>query len=969
MATARSNNRVPPPASPYEIPAEFHSLFTPAQAEELAAQFRQSDTDGSGSIDEREFRALLIRMGMELSAVEVDTLVSTIDADGDGLLDFRELVQMVVRLQKGDAKLTALRQFMESLDTTPVYLLEREAAKFGLQVTYQLLEDEQDEAQEASDESQTSYLMQLVLLGKACGPTGRETLQASGKTTREAKFRAAEAALVRIKKLQPGMAVEPGQLPSEWQQWLFDNIERGASVKKLLQALGQKGFQVRAQRGSPRGDALHEKNVIQQRTDRVRVKEVRLEAERVAQRRQEWQTELDRMTEDFNTLDTLNHTRMVVKENDGKPVAHVNGWDIYEEPLSYNRVFENPRSGFLQRQVPTQVVGEGQTRLGWKEKLEISAHFVEKHRLKPEWELHRMNGADVYFFFNRETEECQWISPEGLSIREWRTKRFFQNAEQIEDEPDQDSLIVKFSGSSSPAIVDNATKGRTLGKWRECKGFGGVTFYFQSSTKQILVEKPEEVLRHESYRYAQTLILARSEEIESHDRGWRRYYDPQTSHTFYFDELSGDCVHDTFATPGFLQQIRRPKRQARFAFTSEELRRRREEQEWKSALQRSRRHEEHLKNTKEESEVTTEQQKRDKDELENAMYKGGAHELLALEQTRLAHEQDDCELPEVHVYKVPRDTKLLKLQAWGAGGGSGLLRSQTVGHGGGGAFVEVICQVFPGETLYFSVGSGGSSGAFARMVECPDDKEDEAKTSKTVKKVPGGIRIDIQVSTAAGGHPGGGQGHSGNKESACGGGGGFTSVYRQGAFGIEHILIAAGGGGGGTCRDGGGGGLCKAQKPREGDEPRCGRPGSDVAGGCAGKCDEFNPICKFVGTNGISLQGGDGAEFGGGGGGGLFGGGGGGFSPGIAGGGGGGSSYVNASLVDPKSVRVEAGKAMKPGGMEENPPQSVRSAYWDLVDGFAGEGGTGSTRMPARGNHGGVRLAKPGFFNDMKFQR
>ncbi|RLN63963.1 hypothetical protein BBP00_00003742 [Phytophthora kernoviae] len=227
MATARSNNRVPPPASPYEIPAEFRSLFTPAQAEELAAQFRQSDADGSGSIDEREFRALLIRMGMELSAVEVDALVSTIDADGDGLLDFRELVQMVVRLQKGDAKLAALRQFMESLDTTPVYLLEQEAAKFGLQVTYQLLEDKQDEAQEAPDESQTSYLMQLVLLGKACGPTGRETLQASGKTTREAKFRAAEAALVRIKKLQPGMAVEPGQLPSEWQQWLFDNIERG----------------------------------------------------------------------------------------------------------------------------------------------------------------------------------------------------------------------------------------------------------------------------------------------------------------------------------------------------------------------------------------------------------------------------------------------------------------------------------------------------------------------------------------------------------------------------------------------------------------------------------------------------------------------------------------------------------------------------------------------------------------------
>ncbi|KAG7401680.1 hypothetical protein PHYBOEH_011634 [Phytophthora boehmeriae] len=240
MASTRGNNRVPPAAVPYEIPTEFCSFFTPAQAEELAAQFRQSDANGSEAIDEKEFRALLSRLGTNLSAAETDALVSTIDADGDGLLDIRELVQMLVRLQKGDAKLAALRQFMESLDTTPVYLLEREAAKFGLQVTYLLLED----AQDAVDESKSSYLMELELTGKACGPTGRETLQASGKTTREAKFRAAEAALVRIKKLQPGTAVEPGQLPSEWLQWLFDNIERGASGKKLLQTLAQKGFQV-----------------------------------------------------------------------------------------------------------------------------------------------------------------------------------------------------------------------------------------------------------------------------------------------------------------------------------------------------------------------------------------------------------------------------------------------------------------------------------------------------------------------------------------------------------------------------------------------------------------------------------------------------------------------------------------------------------------------------------------------------
>eukprot|EP00644_Phytophthora_capsici_P010889 jgi/Phyca11/104168/e_gw1.9.881.1 len=91
-------------AAVYEIPAEHRSSFSPAQAEELTAQFRLSDADGSGSIDEKEFRALLKRMGMQISAAEADALVSSIDVNGDGLMDFNEFVQMVVRLQKGDTK-------------------------------------------------------------------------------------------------------------------------------------------------------------------------------------------------------------------------------------------------------------------------------------------------------------------------------------------------------------------------------------------------------------------------------------------------------------------------------------------------------------------------------------------------------------------------------------------------------------------------------------------------------------------------------------------------------------------------------------------------------------------------------------------------------------------------------------------------------------------------------------------------
>lgn len=110
--------------------------------------------------------------------------------------------------------------------------------KFGLQVTYQLLEEQPGTAIKPP-----MYRMELVLTGKWCsGANGRESIQAVGTSTREAKWKAAEAALCRLRKLQPGLAYEPGTLPDEWQQWLFDNIERGAKINKLLRVLTEKGF-------------------------------------------------------------------------------------------------------------------------------------------------------------------------------------------------------------------------------------------------------------------------------------------------------------------------------------------------------------------------------------------------------------------------------------------------------------------------------------------------------------------------------------------------------------------------------------------------------------------------------------------------------------------------------------------------------------------------------------------------------
>jgi hypothetical protein len=114
-----------------------------------------------------------------------------------------------------------------------LYLIE----KFQMTVTYELLEE-----RKATASFPATFLIELTISGKWCGPKGFEKLQAIGKTTREAKFKAAESGIVRIKKLKPGLAYDIGVLPPEWQNWLYDNLEKGGKPKKLLKILVEKGF-------------------------------------------------------------------------------------------------------------------------------------------------------------------------------------------------------------------------------------------------------------------------------------------------------------------------------------------------------------------------------------------------------------------------------------------------------------------------------------------------------------------------------------------------------------------------------------------------------------------------------------------------------------------------------------------------------------------------------------------------------
>jgi hypothetical protein len=139
-----------------------------------------------------------------------------------------------------------------------------------------------------------------------------------------------------------------------------------------------------------------------------------------------------------------------------------------------------------------------------------------------------------------------------------------------------------------------------------------------------------------------------------------------------------------------------------------------------------------------------------------------------------------------YTYEVSSHTRMLLVQLWGAGGGSGNLIHQKGGHGGAGAFIESLLHVRSGEKLYVVVGSGGQGGVHGKLV-----KDEEAEV----------VQMVDEYGEAVGGAPGGGSGFGGNKSWAAGGGGGFSSLTRRGPMGKELVLVAGGGGGGGS-RDG-----------------------------------------------------------------------------------------------------------------------------------------------------------------------
>ena len=69
--------------------------------------FHDWDSDGSGTLDQREFRRAIRTMGCRVQRHEIDELFDTYDANASGHLDYNELASKLRRKVVLDEKLRA----------------------------------------------------------------------------------------------------------------------------------------------------------------------------------------------------------------------------------------------------------------------------------------------------------------------------------------------------------------------------------------------------------------------------------------------------------------------------------------------------------------------------------------------------------------------------------------------------------------------------------------------------------------------------------------------------------------------------------------------------------------------------------------------------------------------------------------------------------------------------------------------
>ncbi len=84
----------------YNVDSSIMQSFTPEQYRQLVEMFKDFDGDGSGSIEKKEFKVMLKKLGFEdMKKSEMKALYDGIDLNDDGVISFYEFLQIMKKLQ------------------------------------------------------------------------------------------------------------------------------------------------------------------------------------------------------------------------------------------------------------------------------------------------------------------------------------------------------------------------------------------------------------------------------------------------------------------------------------------------------------------------------------------------------------------------------------------------------------------------------------------------------------------------------------------------------------------------------------------------------------------------------------------------------------------------------------------------------------------------------------------------------
>lgn len=149
---------------------------------------------------------------------------------------------MMHKAKAGDPRFIALSDLSKNLNATPVSILKDLAAKHRLHVHFHLVEE-----REANAYHSKLYVMEVVMTREKKENVEEELnvlvrCQGLAPSSRVAKYKAAESALLQVQNLKPGMQFAHGFVPPDWWRWTLTNIARGVSPAECITTLSRKGF-------------------------------------------------------------------------------------------------------------------------------------------------------------------------------------------------------------------------------------------------------------------------------------------------------------------------------------------------------------------------------------------------------------------------------------------------------------------------------------------------------------------------------------------------------------------------------------------------------------------------------------------------------------------------------------------------------------------------------------------------------